>query len=178
MGRDPDITHQSLRWRLDHTAHLGLGGSAVLAIGVLALWLGWWVLLRVLMGISRGLVDPRLEQLLIVAPLAGTAVEIAVAATVRWWNWTDLHADPHELALRGPLRTRRWAWADIRRIRTTSAALVVETAGGPVFLDRGSSSPAVLDEVVSWLETARVHGVARVADPPPPSALEDLRHRR
>jgi len=172
----PSISHQSMRWRMDHTERLSWEASAVMGLAVGGLWAGWWAIHRVMMSIlERGEIDPRFETLLFVSCAVGVVAQVAVAGTVRRWNWTEIHADPHQFVLRGPLRIRRWTWRQIRRFRTTANALVVETDTGSITLDRGSAPQSLIEQVALWLEAGRANGFEPLPVPPAPAELARLR---
>jgi hypothetical protein len=175
----PLISHQGLRWRMDHTEPHALpwwwgGGQMVL------LWGGWWVLLRVLADIMGGGKDEvtRLVDWAVVGAVSvGMLVTMGVTLS-RWrWNWTEILANPQGLVLRRRFSQRTLRWSEIQRIEADTYGLHLESTSGRIELGRGDQPLHVLQDVARWLETGRVSGFEALPVPAPPPELTRLRQK-
>jgi hypothetical protein len=174
----PLFSHQGLRWRMEHAEPHPLPWWAWSQMWVL--WLGWWVLLRVLADVMGGARD-EVVWLVDVAVLGAVAVGHLVGLGValsRWrWGWTEILANPQGLVLRRRFSARSLRWSEIERIEAEPGGLLIEARSGPIRLPQGRHPRGVLQEVAAWLETGRAHGFEEVPAPAPPPALQQLRQK-
>jgi hypothetical protein len=181
----PEFTHQGLRWRLDQRERAEVRAGALLFVGVIAMWVGWWVILRVMIAIAGGSIGEPIRVAMVAGPVVGNFVAVVVGIAVHRSSWTEIVADPHHLVIvrPWPLKGDRWAWSAIRKVRGVRDGLVIE-ADRVVRLERGAETIDMVREVGGWLDDTRQNAIraAEAGGPPrpmlPPRELLELLERR